>query len=631
MPLDTPREPQDAATSPYSDEARDAFATWLLNELESAIADRTKQQQQWETVDRLYSPQRTRLTFPVDGAYEYPVPIAAIACDALYAQAFDLIFSLDPPVVVRATRKGNEEESKEAVEDAKALQTWLDWKLTNDLNFKEAASHGLLSTCKKGNGIYYTPYVEVAKKTRAGVKQLLPRTPIYALPLDDFFLPGGRNVTIDNAPWVAARFWYSRARLRDFIATKGWDIDVDMLTPRGGDKAKQSAENAAKTSTTKLNDSETQDYQIFLVHAQYDIDNDGYLEDLLAYYDYGSGTLLHLQSDPYDHRPFANSQYQIREHFFYALGIVEMLQPFQEEATDTHTQRNINMRLVNTRMFAGPDGVVQGGTVRVWPGKYMAEPTPGAIREIKLTDVYPSSDRTEVAALSLAERRVGANELAVPRPSQLLGSRTPTGTATIGMAQVNRRFAPAFDSMRRALADAVKHSLFRDQEQLLARNTTVEQKINKAIGPELAERVIALLRDDQFDEAFRVELHATTANMNREVERQNHLFLLQVLAGYYDRLLQMSQLAAQPGVSPEMISIIQKVMSSATELIQRILRSFDQMRDPETFLVRLDDELTNLEADATVGGFQGIQNLLQGALSGGLDGGSANPLPFGNT
>lgn len=632
MPIATPHDSTDRQTK-FTDDQLDKLRDWLSNEVQSAISARTKQEQIWTAVDALYSPARKRLEFPVDGAYEYPVPIGAIACDALYAQAFDLIFSLDPPVTIRGARKGESDAAKQNVEDAKALQVWLDWKVANELDLKNCANHSVLSTTKKGTGIYYTPYVEVSKKTRAGVKQLLPRTPIYTLPVDDFLIPGGRLSDIDTAPWVGARFWHSKSSLTDFISKRGWKgITIEMLASKAGERTKTAAETAANTSDTKLNQDEIQDYQLGLFFVRYDIDGDGYDEELLVYYDIGSQTILHAADDPYDSRPFSRARYQIREHEFYGMGVVEMLQTFQEEATDTHTQRNIGMHLANTRMWAAPPGTLgdDSGTVRAWHGRVLSESVPGSIRELRLSDVYPSSEQNESAALGLAERRVGANELAVPRPSQLMGSRTPTGTATIGMAQINRRFSPAFDEMRNALGNAVKHTLYRDQEQLLAGNVTMERKIMKAVGEEIGQRVIDLLKDDEFDEAFSVELQATTANMNRDVERQNNLFLLQVLAGYYDRLMQMSQIAAQPGAPPEMIAIIKKVMESATELIQRILTSFDQMRDPESFLVRLEEEMTGMEAQSMINqdpnNPEGLAALLQGALQGGS---STSQLPSG--
>lgn len=95
MAIDTPRDTTDSQ-SKFTATQLDTLRDWLSNEIQSAIGARDRQEAIWKAVDELYSPARKRLEFPVDGAYEYPVPIGAIACDALYAQAFDLIFSLDP-------------------------------------------------------------------------------------------------------------------------------------------------------------------------------------------------------------------------------------------------------------------------------------------------------------------------------------------------------------------------------------------------------------------------------------------------------------------------------------------------------------------------------------------------------
>src|SRR6185437_6671880 len=97
--------------------------------------------------------------------------------------------------------------------------------------------------------------------------------------------------------------------------------------------------------------------------------------------------------------------------------------------------------------------------------------------------------------IAMAERRVGINDLSTPRPSAVLGSRTPGITALSMLQQVNRRFTPAFDAVRLACAGAVRQCLYRYQERLLAGDRESERHIRRVLGDAEGDLVISLLKD----------------------------------------------------------------------------------------------------------------------------------------
>jgi hypothetical protein len=298
-----------------------------------------------------------------------------------------------------------------------------------------------------------------------------------------------------------------------------------------------------------------------------------------------------------------------------------MLRMLQHEESEIHNHRIINMMLANTKMFVD-GGSSLGDTISVRPGRVLKVTDADKFREFGVSEVYPSSAQAEASAIALAERRVGINDLSMPRSSQVLGSRTPGITMMTLMQQQNRRFAPAFDGARIATAGAVKQCLYRMQERLLGRDKNLIKLIEAVVG-EQAAAVISLLGNDSFDEAVRVELTASSAQQNREVERQNQLLLVNLMSGYYKSTLELATIVSNPQTPPGVKEVADKIIKAASEVMERTLRTFDSIRDPESLLVDMETEVDKVEAPA---GDMGILTQIMQGLAGAEQMGGAQQL-----
>ena len=200
--------------------------------------------------------------------------------------------------------------------------------------------------------------------------------------------------------------------------------------------------------------------------------------------------------------------------------------------------------------------------------------------------------------VQLAERRVGVNEVSNPRPAMAMGNRTPATTTLTMMQQVNKRFAPAFDAVREGHAAAVRHGLYRYQEKVLARDNRTIQHLINVLGVDDALKVISVLQDEDFDEHINVELTASSTSINKEADRQNSMLLVTILSQYYQRTLELVMIAANPQTPPAIVDVAKKIANSAGEIIDRTIRTFDQVRDPATFIIDLEDNIDQAAADA---------------------------------
>ena len=582
-----------------SSKQRQALIEYLSTEIEDAFSARATQEAVWNDCLRLYEalPEQEISDSPIEGFRNLEVPLIAISSDAIYAQAVDLIFTIAPIVTVQAV-------SSEEIEGAKGLQRFINWGANSLFGVRNAAEHAILDNVQLGSGFYYCPWVERRKKTKTD-SLLLGGPRIFSVPPEDFLVPGGASEDLQTLPWVAMRTWLTPGDIARRVERSGWD--VDGWAPAGGvEWVRSRRELLGRTNKSGAASSDL--FEVLSVYVHFDIDGDGLEEDLLVIWDRTSRNCGLIGYNPFDNRPFSAMRYQLRSHLFYGIGVAEMLRTLQREESDIHNHRMVNMMLANTRMFAD-GGAGLPDTIRVWPGRVLRTSNPDGLKEIKLSEVYPSSAQAEASAISLAERRVGINDLALPRPSQVLGSRTPGITMMSLMQQQNRRFTPAFDGVRLGTAEAVRQCLFRVQEQLLAGNRQLEDLI-QSVCREQAGKAMLLLRDQQFDEAVKIELTASSAQQNREVERQNQLLLVNIMTSYYKSTLELSIITANPQTPPNVKEVAEKIIKASSEVMERTLRTFDSVRDPESLLIEMESAEAQAVAGADQAGLAGLGQLM---------------------
>ena len=581
---------------------------FLQREVEDALAARGPQETLWREVLRLYEgvPRNPVRNTPIENAPNIEITLGAIASDALYAQAIDTIFAVQPFVTTQAV--GN---SKDDIAKSKALQRWTNFVVDNELGVRQATEHAILDNVQIGTGVYYTPWIEDVKKTKvAKIRARGPR--MRCIPPEDFLVPGGADADLQAARWCAFREYLTDDDIALERKLRGWDTEGFAMVGSVG-WVRSRREMLGRTTSTKFNEL----YEIWRIFAHYDLDDDGIGEDIMVVWDRTSTRVGKVLYNPYDHRPFDAMRYQLRAHLFYGIGALEMLRPYQEEVTELHNDRVLNVKLANARIWKAKTGQAAEGARRIWPNKVIELDDPESLQPEQMGDIYPSIAQAEAITVSLAERRVGVNELNLPRPSQVLGSRTPGITALSLLQQVNRRFTPAFDSIRLALAGAVRQALWRYQERLLLGDTGVEDHILSVLGETDGRMVIELLKDEHFDESVRVQLTASSATVNREVERQNAMMLVNILVGYYSRVLELMTISSNPQTPQPVRDVAKKIAEAGGEIIERTIRTFDSVRDPQRFIIDVEAEMDSMPLAPE--GLSGLATLFQNFATAGTD------------
>ena len=574
---------------------------FLVNELEDAFSARAgAEEKDWEEALRQYHarPKQAVRSIPIENAPNVEVPLVAMACDALYAMVLDLIFSIRPTLTARAAATDN----PQATEVAKCAQDFGNWGERNEWKLRQAFETAALDCIQLGTGVLYIPYLDYVKQT--DVAKIVDRGPrILAVPLEDFVMPGGAYNDAQEMPWIDHRMFLTESEMRQRAKRLKWKIDeCEPITTVGWVRSRREHFGRAPTNL-KLN---SRLYEVHRVFCYFDIDDDGIDEDLEVIFDRTSKQIIRCTYNGYDCRPYEISRYQLLAHLPYGLGAAKMLKPFQESFTEMHNARVLNVLMANYRMWLNRIGSgIDEQILEAYPNRVINVNDMEAFKELPMSTVHtPAAALVESSIMQMAERRVGTGELSNPRPSNLLSSRTPGITAMTAMQTVNRRFTAAFDQMRHMGAGAVKQCFLRYRERILSddegQRGPAAQNIMKILGKERGRELVAALAADDFHDNVLIEFTASSAQVNQQAERQDALQLVNILSQYYSNVLQMMTIASAPETPDPVKEVARKIATAGGEAIERTIRAFDSVRDPQAFIIDV-----NAELDQTLAGTNG--------------------------
>ena len=609
-----------------SKEKEQALISYLQMEVENAIADRVSLERTWSQARRHYyqEPLHATRDIPYLNASNRIAPLAQIASDAIFATVFSVTTEASPIITVKAS---NDEWQAQA----KAVQERIDHELNSEgeatvgglhWNFLPSLYHGGKDCVKLGTAVWSVEWKEQLIKGKF-IRVESAGSRIEPIPIENILAPGGASYDLHNLPWIAVRYEYTDQALEEEAVRQGWNTDGvhaagNISAPH--QERERFSRQYGNATRTNVND-------VYKISCCYDIDNDGETEDLLVWYNHTGACLLKLDWYPYDHRNLIMSHFDIEEFMFYGRGVPAIIAGATEIATEALNSAIDNALLSNARGYKGPIGAIEGNSVLVFPGFYFASTDPEKISELKLSDINPSILELLQVAIGFAERATGINDLSTARPSQIPG-RTPATTTMNMLAQVSQRHTPFFASFRSAGACMIRECLYREQERLLRGDTRLPQYLDKILGVENSRIYQDALADPDFDNALSVELTVTSAQMNKEVERQNAVMLAQLYKQYVTELVQAVALVSQPQVTPALRDVVQKAIIASNEFMERVLRTFSDVSNPSRFLIDPTQELQQLAQGGPAAQPQNpLMALMQGLGQGQNGAGAAPPVP----
>ena len=602
------------------------FKSWLDLWLDTLISEQQSKIQQWKNEERAYralsdGPRRD----PYEGACGDVVPAIAMAVDPIQARLSTGIFKSDPVFRLKPLRK-----SYSSI--IGGMERWIEYYQKYKLNFRNIAAPRLFEFAKHGTMVYKTIYDrdtyriksydnnwEVIDKTVTRFSG--PR--VIGIPLQNFLFPA-RYQTLQDCPICAERLVVTMSDLLRMQESKKL-TNVEALVGQEQLGSNELEMEQQESSNHQESVEQTKHYiELHEVWCDYDIDGDGVPESLVVTYHKPTQTILQLRYNWYFHqrKPYTVIPYTVAAASLYGVGIAEMTLPFQEQLTTWHRIATDNAYLANIRMFITKKENGIENRPKLYSGRVFRVDDPKSdFIPFAAADIYNSTLAERQNLFGLAEKRTGISDYLTGRESPIVGSRA-TASGTLALIQEGtRRVEEVLENIRHGFAEIMQNCI------AIWIQYGVDGLDDLVFGDdELTSQLrefFASVRSENVDGALAIDLTATDAANNKTAQQQMQLAIIQVMMGYLEKLVPLSQAALQAKmVSPELTEMLVEIMNAARAMFRDLLQKYD-IRNPDDYLPDLEKYLT-----ATVN--DGVQPAggLEGLLAG-VTGASGIPIPNG--
>lgn len=562
---------------------------WWLSELEKAKSDRGDLDDKLVEWERLYEarPKVPYKTFPWPGASNLVVPVIATAVDAVLSRILNAVFG--GKYLWNVTPK-----AANWVELANPMNKWLDWASKDVIGLYRVCQRWFLSTIKFGTGVVKLPWRKRVRKVRyvegnTPTEEYVvmhdgPEAEVISL-YDFYWSPDATHAGLKNCTWVAQRSVLTWKEIKE-REVSGVYYDVDRI--KESKRAQATEMEEQQEESQGVSPSERDDYEIWEVYISYDVEPDGYPEELVLTIEPESRTAIRGVYNPYRHqeRPFHIIRYMPRDHSILGIGLCQMLQDVQEEVTGIHNRRLDNATIANTRAWKRKS-TARLGSDTVYPGAFIDVSEMDDIEELKLGDVYPSLLREEMHSNAIGEKRSGVSDYSVGRESSAIGSRA-TATSTMALIREgNKRFQMTIRDIRESLRD-MGHQIIMLYQQFAPNN----QVIYELFSPKDQQIVQQLfqLPADYTRNAVLLDTPAISEDNNKEIQQQTLMTLMGATQRFYEGMFQAFQLALNPAAPPPMQQLGIHAATTGAGLWEKTLEAFD-LTDSDKFVPNVEQML----------------------------------------
>jgi hypothetical protein len=548
--------------------------SYLDDELEEALRAHEEKLEFIDESNRLYlgEPLSKKKTFPWDGAANLVIPLVGITTDSIVARIINTIFAVQPFWSAKALIKDLEPVTY-------PLQDFLDWSRENELDMYAQTRSWIVEVVKHGWGylkVYWNSYTQRTFRISSGaarpVDAVVRRPAIEHVLLADIICQCGIEDELYQSEWLAHRVRLTDGQLRWRKHDRVYD-EVDKILKHKADMTPMEEKVIGNEVEREVSHRPQEKLNtLYEIYADLPLGGSDLPVPVMITFHKETRTIARCVYNPdiTGERPFKKGVFIVREGKRDGLGISRQLALIQDEISTLHNQQVDNATLANTRFFVGRRGVVRNGT-RVWPGRFLTVPDPTRdVQSLQMADVYPSMRQLETSCLAYAERRSGVADYQLGRESNVLGNRA-TATGTLALIQEgNRRFDLNVRDIRETLGHVGK--------KVLLLNAQFRPKgmayFVKGSDGQLVEKVLDLPEEFVAD-GIGVELTASTATINREIQKQGLMALMGSLTQYYQQLMQISGIAMAPQTPPPVQKMAIQMCDGARYLMEQIVQTFE--------------------------------------------------------
>lgn len=585
-----------------SEERREQFVQWLDENLRNLIDAQQRKQQIWADYEQAYRayPEAYK-TEPFEGASNLVVPVIAMSVDPIHARLDIGVWKQDPPITIKGLRKS-------VLEYVPSVQKFINYWAKNVAKLRQVSSPRSLECTKLGTMVFktiydrevysiktYDPQDNYKVITRDEVRYAGPR--VLGVSLGDFLFPANYQF-LQDCPMVAERIRTTYWQLK-IAEASGKLKGVDALRNQelhDRTALEQARETAAQHQDLRMTD----DIVVYEVWCDYDIDGNDLPEHLVVTYHPDTRTILQLRYNWYfnQKKPYVLIPYTITNESLYGIGLCEMVLPFQQAITKWEQMAQDNAYIANIRMFIAKRESEIEEVPRLYAGRtfFVDDPRSDFI-PFAAGDIYPSTLSERQNLFGLVEKRTGVSDYLVGRESPIIGTRA-TATSTLALIQEGtKRVEEVMENFREGYAEIMLNCIsiwmqygLEGLDEMVLGDDKVAEDVRSFFD---------LLTQTNVYGTIGIDLTATDASTNRSTLQSMQLQLIQLMMGYYEKLLNAMSIAMQmqaQGNQPA-ADLIKETATAARKLFADLLHDYN-IRNPEDYLPDLEKYINGQGANA---------------------------------
>ena len=557
-------------------EVEKAAYQWVETQIATALKDRQALEARWQKwVEQYEEILPDKKDFPWENASNISVPLSAIAVETIHSREVNTLLSIHPYIQVRPKKKHVDADS------CAQLERFLEQIMVNVISAYDTVAQWLLEKNKMGTG-FLKVYWKYEKKKRGKDKFMeFDDAAADVVCIEDLIFPTNAE-DIQTCSFLAHRIYphwntlkakesmgiykdVDKVKKSPRVSTTDPDSGQDMTQLKEGE-----VENMQRTSPELL-----QEYLCYEVYFDYDIDNDGFAEPTVMTIHKETRTILRWIYFPYQHgrRPFVRNAYQARVKRIHGKGICEQSEHLQDAINTSFNQAIDNMTIANIKCFKGRRGAKRD-IGKAYPGKVFWLDDPSDLQEFSLGDVHQSNFVLHTLLKDYHERRTKVTDYTLGKESSSLKSRA-TATGTLALLQESgRHFDLVINNSRNALSELAYQLVELYIQYRPEKVFTVDDGEGQFSDVFLPKLDLDNLRED-----FNFSCTATSLAVNKEIEKQCNLMLLQQLGQIFSQMIQLlsTVMAPQINMPPDLKQFLFGVIRSYYTMAKDLVRSFEKI------------------------------------------------------
>lgn len=567
----------------------DKYVFDRLMALKMSLTDiRERKITQWR---RIYMgmPREKAKSFPWQNASNLVVQLVGSFTDQLKAKILMSIFGVDDLFEVGIV--GEFDRAEHAEEQRAALQEWLTFSGLDPryLNLVPKYSAWVSTIIRYGMGaIKLLPERQVEQVAasigssgRVIFEERVRHDGAVALPLqfEDFLIPLTVS-EIERSPFTAQRVRMSRFDLE--LLKHDATYDKTAITDILKNPDRQGPDNTAREiqqdqgANTGSGAATDEEWDIYECYFPYVVAGKTFQLIYTCHLDQKKVIKAVFNWLPENSTPYIKGVLGYDGERSYGLGFCEMLKDYQEEVSAIHNRRGDASTLSNTNIFRVQSGTQLDSQFSVYPNAIFPGES-GAFEVIPLGRPANETIKDETMTLNLATDRAGVGP-----------SSSGSGAGTVnkkGSYSAMGTYATMQEGDTRANLNKTEfrhaHILLGRQKLLYDSTFGIPDKDIEALGKSGPHLKKAL--ENVKKRRLALPIKAATGSINKEVEKQNLMLLLNNVRAHWQMEAQMLQASENPMLSQMQKDYLLQTVLAGNMLMTKIIKDFG-ISDPTSIL-----------------------------------------------